>query len=122
MHYLVIINFLIFSFLSFLSSEFAFSAVKIKGGVITSAEVLKTVKPNKRDDLIIDLNKIDLVHLDKKISIAEAIRLENRIGIGAPYDRIKRYIGITRKDAIKLKNGEVAIYRSKEGLKLINIS
>ena len=26
------------------------------------------------------------------------------------------------KDAIKLKNGEVAIYRSKEGLKLINIS
>ena len=35
-----------------MSSEFAFSAVKIKGGVITSAEVLKTVKPNKRDDLI----------------------------------------------------------------------
>ena len=84
MHYLVIINFLFFSFLSFLSSEFAFSAVKIKGGVITSAEVLKTVKPNKRDDLIIDLNKIDLVHLDKKISIAEAIRFENRIGESSP--------------------------------------
>ena len=110
MHYLVIINFLFFSFLSFLSSEFAFSAVKIKGGVITSAEVLKTVKPNKRDDLIIDLNKIDLVHLDKKISIAEAIRFENRIGIGAPYDRIKRYIGVTRKDAIKLIVKELKQY------------
>ena len=82
-------------------STFCFSAVKIKGGVITSAEILKTEKPLKRDDLIYDLNKLNFSHLDKKITLKEAIRFENRIGIGAPYNRVKRYLGKTRKEAIR---------------------
>ena len=84
-----------------LLSNVGFSAVKIKGGVITSAEVLKTEKPKKRNDLIYDLKKLNLSHLDKKITFKEAVRFENRIGIGAPYNRVKRYIGKQEKRSLK---------------------
>ena len=88
-----------------------FSAVKIKGGVITSAEILKTQKPEPRDDLIYDLNNFDKTHLEQKLTLEEAIRFENRIGIGAPYDRVKRYIGKTRKEAIDLVISELENYK-----------
>ena len=91
-------------------STYCFSAVKIKGGVITSAEILKTEKPLKRDDLIYDLNKLNFSHLDKKITLEEAIRFENRIGIGAPYNRVKRYLGKTRKEAISIVVSELKNY------------
>ena len=94
-----------------LLSNVGFSAVKIKGGVITSAEVLKTEKPKKRNDLIYDLKKINLSHLDKKITLREAVRFENRIGIGAPYNRVKRYIGKTRKEVIKIAVQELENYQ-----------
>ena len=87
------------------------SAVKIKGGVITSAEILKTQKPKPRNDLILDLNNIDKTHLEQKLTLEEAIRFENRIGIGAPYDRVKRYIGKTRKEAINLVINELENYQ-----------
>ena len=87
------------------------SAVKIKGGVITSAEILKTQKPEPRNDLIFDLNNIDKTHLEQKLTLEEAIRFENRIGIGAPYDRVKRYIGKTRKEAIDLVINELENYK-----------
>ena len=87
------------------------SAVKIKGGVITSAEILKTQKPEPRNDLIFNLNNIDKTHLEQKLTLEEAIRFENRIGIGAPYDRVKRYIGKTRKEAIDLVINELENYQ-----------
>ena len=87
------------------------SAVKIKGGVITSAEILKTQKPEPRDDLIYDLNNFDKTHLEQKLTLEEAIRFENRIGFGAPYDRVKRYIGKTRKEAIDLVINELENYQ-----------
>ena len=52
-----------------LFSNASFSAVKIKGGVISSAEVLKTDKPKKRSDLIYDLNKIDFSHIVNQLKI-----------------------------------------------------
>lgn len=91
----------------------ASSAVKIKGGVITSAEILKTQKPKPRNDLIFNLNNFDKIHLDQKITLEEAIRFENRIGIGAPYDRVKRYVGKTRKEAISLVIKELENYKDK---------
>ena len=56
----------------------SFSAVKIKGGVITSAEVLKTEKPKPRDDLIFNLNNFDKTHLNQKLTIEEAQLVEHR--------------------------------------------
>ena len=88
-----------------------FSAVKIKGGVITSAEILKTQKPEPRNDLIFNLNDFDKTHLEQKLTLEEAIRFENRIGFGAPYDRVKRYIGKTRKEAIDLVINELENYQ-----------
>ena len=87
------------------------SAVKIKGGVITSAEILKTQKPEPRNDLIFNLNDFDKTHLEQKLTLEEAIRFENRIGFGAPYDRVKRYIGKTRKEAIDLVINELENYQ-----------
>ena len=61
-----------------------------------SAEILKTQKPEPRNDLIFNLNNID-THLEQKLTLEEAIRFENRIGIGAPYDRVKRYMAKLEK-------------------------
>ena len=88
-----------------------FSAVKIKGGVLTSAEILKTQKPEPRNDLIFDLNNFDKTHLEQKLTLEEATRFENRIGIGAPYYRVKRYVGKTRKEAIELVISELENYK-----------
>ena len=104
----ILLSFYLVIFLLF--SNVGLSAVKIKGGVITSAEVLKTEKPKKRNDLIYDLKKLNLSHLDKKITLKEAVRFENRIGIGAPYNRVKRYIGKTRKEVIKIVVQELENY------------
>ena len=105
-----LLNFCLFVFVIF-SSSLSYSSVKIKGGVISSAEVLKTQIPLKRDDLIYNLNKLDLLHLDKKITLKEAVRFENRIGIGAPYKRVKRYIGKTRREAIEIIIQELEGYK-----------
>ena len=105
----ILLSFYLVIFLLF--SNVGLSAVKIKGGVITSAEVLKTEKPKKRNDLIYDLKKINLSHLDKKITLREAVRFENRIGIGAPHNRVKRYIGKTRKEVIKIAVQELENYK-----------
>ena len=105
-----LLNFCLFVLIVFYSS-LSYPSVKIKGGVISSAEVLKTQIPPKRGDLIYNLNKLDLSHLDKKITLKEAVRFENRIGIGAPYNRVKRYIGKTRRDAIEIVIQELENYK-----------
>ena len=57
------------------------------------------------------MNNFDKTHLEQKLTLEEAIRFENRIGIGAPYDRVKRYIGKTRKEAIDLVINELENYK-----------
>ena len=80
------------------------SAVKIKGGVITSAEILKTQKPEPRNDLIFDLNNFDKTHLEQKLTLEEAIRFENRIGIGAPYDQSQKIYRQNQKRGDRFSN------------------
>ena len=57
------------------------------------------------------MNDFDKTHLEQKLTLEEAIRFENRIGFGAPYDRVKRYIGKTRKEAIDLVINELENYQ-----------
>ena len=71
-----------------------------KGGIITQSKSLHTKSPKQRTDLIYDLKSFDDSHLDIIITKKEAIRLERRIGIGVPIDRIKLHIGKTRREAI----------------------
>ena len=85
---------------SIYSINYVFAKTTFKGGIITSSKSLSTTKPKIRKDLIFDLNKFEDSHLDKIITKKEAIRLERRIGIGAPVDRIKLHIGKTRRQAI----------------------
>ena len=59
----------------------------------------------------LNLNDFDKTHLEQKLTLEEAIRFENRIGFGAPYDRVKRYIGKTRKEAIDLVINELENYQ-----------
>jgi len=107
------LTFIILFLSSIISSYSSFSSVTFKGGIISSGEILKTEKPNDREDLFYDFNNLDLSHLEQTMSIADAIRLENRIGIGAPYKRVKRYIGKTRKEAIRLVVQELESYQDK---------
>lgn len=63
---------------------------------------LSSGKPAPRDDLIVDLDTVDQSHLDQVMSRRDAIRFEWRVGIGAPIERIERYIGLTRRQAIAM--------------------
>lgn len=97
----LIFSFLIaFSFVSHIPVSYA--GTTFSNGVITSNKSLKTKKPEKRDDMVVDLKSIDLSHLDQIMTRREAIRFERRVGIGAPIERFERYIGMTRRDAIRL--------------------
>ena len=86
-------------FISIMPSE---AGTTFKNGVISSGNSLSSGKPEKRDDLKIDLKKIDQSHLDQVMSRRDAIRFERRVGIGAPIERFERYVGKTRRQAIKL--------------------
>jgi len=85
---------------SIFSIKHACAKTTFKGGIITTSKSLPTSKPKLRKDLIFDLKNFDQSHLDKIITKKEAIRLERRIGIGAPVDRIKLHVGKTRRQAI----------------------
>lgn len=82
------------------SINYVFAKTTFKGGIITTSKSLPTSKPKIRKDLIFNLKNFDESHLDKIITKKEAIRLERRIGIGAPVDRIKLHMGKTRRQAI----------------------
>ena len=48
------------------------------------------------------INEAKYDHLDEIIDKKSAVRLENRIGIGAPEHRVIRYVGKTRREAIQI--------------------
>ena len=52
-------------------------------------------------------------HLDTVISKQEAVWFENRIGFGAPNERVERYIGKTRREAIDLIIAELKGHRDQ---------
>ncbi len=81
-------------------SKKAYAKTTFKGGIIIQSKSLPTKIPIKRKDLIYDLKKFDDSHLNQVITTSEAIRLERRVGIGVPIDRIKLHIGKTRREAI----------------------
>ena len=94
----------------------AAQALTIKSGETLSSsiddqnkieQVLSLDKPLERPDLKFDFSQLDDAHLDEVIDLKSAIRFENRIGIGAPLKRILRYVGMTRRDAIKLVVAEL---------------
>ena len=107
------LTFILFFFSLIISSLASFSSVTFKGGIISSGEILKTEKPQDRVDLFFDLKKLNLSHLEQTMSIADAIRFENRIGIGTPLSRVKRYVGMSRKEAIRLVVQELESYQDK---------
>ena len=53
----------------------------------------------------------DNVNLDLVMTLEDAARFENRIGIGAPLKRVTRYVGKTRREAIKLIVSELENYQ-----------
>ena len=57
-------------------------------------------------------------HLDIVISKQEEVWFENRIGIGAPSERVKRYIGKTRREAIDLIIIKIKVQLKMNCLKL----
>ncbi len=82
------------------ASQKACAKTTFKGGIITQSKSLNTKKAKERTDLIYDFKGFDDSHLDMIITKNEAIRLERRIGIGVPIDRVKVHIGKTRREAI----------------------
>ena len=54
----------------------------------------------------------DNVNLDLVMTLEDAARFESRIGIGAPLKRVNRYVGKTRREAIKLVVSELENYQN----------
>ena len=98
---ILVIIFIIFCFT-------ANSKTNITGGVITTQNDIKNL--DSSSDVFFTSYKIkppqkieiSKEHLKKNITFKDAVHLERRIGIGAPVERVQRYIGMTRKEAIDL--------------------
>ena len=96
----IIFLFIFFLIFNVIYAHKAIAKTTFKGGIITESKPFNTTKPKERKDLIYDLKSFDGRHLNQIITKNEAVRLERRIGIGAPIDRVKLHIGKTRRDAI----------------------
>jgi len=64
------------------------------------------------EETVIDLLTADTddSHLDVEMDFASAVWFENRIGYGAPKDRVDRYVGMTRREAVALVIKELRTY------------
>ncbi len=79
--------------------------VKPKSRSATSNEVISA--QNKDTDSRLALN---FDHLNEIMTFQDAVRFERRVGIGAPIGRLKRYVGLTRGEAIDLIIDELASF------------
>ena len=102
-HFCLLIFFFIFTFV-----PDSVSKTVITGGVITTQNVSEELDENSKyfykpfnikPPLKIEIDKS---HLQKLITFNDAVHLERRIGIGAPANRVNRYIGLTRTQAIDI--------------------
>ena len=64
------------------------------------------------EETVIDLLTTDTddSYLDVEMDFASAVWFENRIGYGAPKDRVDRYVGMTRREAVDLVIKELEEY------------
>ena len=64
------------------------------------------------EETVIDLLTADTddSYLDVRMDFASAVWFENRIGYGAPKDRVDRYVGMTRREAVALVIKELRTY------------
>jgi len=65
------------------------------------------------EETVIDLLTTDTddSYLDIEMDFASAVWFENRIGYGAPKDRVDRYVGMTRREAVALVIKELRDYQ-----------
>ena len=65
------------------------------------------------EEMVIDLLTADTddSFLDVEMDFASAVWFENRIGYGAPKDRVDRYVGMTRREAVALVVKELKDYQ-----------
>ena len=71
------------------------------------------IEPSSEVELVLNILegiKEDDSHLDEVMTKKDAIRFEKRIGFGSPVDRVVRYIGLTRREAIDLVIDELKNY------------
>ena len=100
-------------FVSSFSSAFALtfksdgSVVQADGTVVRSGDPAQPEatslqsSPNTSSQAI-ETSIVNFDHLTEVMSFADAARFERRIGIGAPLERVQRYVGLTREQAISL--------------------
>ncbi len=96
----LLLNFLFVIIFLILTLNTLHARTTFKGGIITQSKSLPTKEPKERKDLEYDLTEFNDNHLNQTISKLDAVRLERRIGIGSPPDRVNLHINKTRKEAI----------------------
>ena len=67
------------------------------------------------EQTVIDLLTTDTddSYLDVEMDFASAVWFENRIGYGAPKDRVDRYVGMTRREAVNLVIDELETHKDR---------
>jgi len=67
------------------------------------------------EEMVIDLLTTDTddSYLDVEMDFASAVWFENRIGYGAPKDRVDRYVGMTRREAVNLVIDELGTHKDR---------
>ena len=95
-----LLNLLLTFFVLFFNLDSLNARTTFKGGIIIQSKALPTKEPKVRKDLEYDLTQFNGDHLNKIINKLDAVRLERRIGIGSPPDRVNLHINKTRKEAI----------------------
>ena len=67
------------------------------------------------EQTVIDLLTTDTddSYLDVEMDFASAVWFENRIGYGAPKDRVDRYVGMTRREAVNLVIDELGTHKDR---------
>ena len=94
-----------------LSLHISNARTTFKGGIIIQNKSLHTKEPRERKDLEYDLSEFNDDHLNEVVSKLDAVRLERRIGIGSPPDRVNLHVNKTRKDAIDNIINELKNYK-----------
>lgn len=98
---------ILFLIIIILTPNFSYSRVKISGNNITTENIdlkKKYIPFNIKAPKKINIDK---THLNKTIDFIDAVHFERRTGIGNPINRVKRYIGLTRKQAIEILISEL---------------
>ena len=88
------------------------SVIQKDGRVVRSADNLTTsnISPADTVEQVVSSKSLRFDHLDEIMTFRDAVRFERRVGIGAPFDRVERYIGLTRREAVTLVIEELSSF------------